>query len=106
MTLSIASPPLRVAALYHFCRLAGFEELRAPLASFCRAHGIKGTLLLAPEGINGTVAGSEAAIAGLIACLEAIPEFAVLEVKFSAAATVPFHRMEVRLKRESGTMVV
>jgi UPF0176 protein len=106
MTLSTASPPLRVAALYRFCRLAGFEELRAPLASFCRAHGIKGTLLLAPEGINGTVAGSEAAIAGLIAYLEAIPEFAGLEVKFSAAATMPFHRMKVRLKREIVTMGV
>ena len=106
MNLSTASPPLRVAALYHFCRLAGFEELRAPLASFCCTHGIKGTLLLAPEGINGTVAGSEAAIDGLIAYLRSIPEFAGLEVKFSAAVKMPFHRMKVRLKREIVTMGV
>lgn len=106
MTLSTVPSPLRVAALYHFCRLPGFAELRAPLASFCNAHGIKGTLLLAPEGINGTVAGSVAAIDALIAHLRDIPGFAGLEVKFSAAASMPFHRMKVRLKREIVTMGV
>jgi len=106
MNLSTTSPPLRVAALYHFYRLAGFAELRAPLASFCDAHGIRGTLLLAPEGINGTVAGSEAAIAGLVAYLRSIPEFAGLEVKSSTASKMPFHRMKVRLKREIVTMGV
>jgi UPF0176 protein len=106
MNLSTLPQAFRVAALYRFCRLGRFEELREPLAAFCCAHGIKGTLLLASEGINGTVAGGEADIASLVAYLESIPEFAGLEVKFSTAATMPFHRMKVRLKREIVTMGV
>jgi UPF0176 protein len=98
--------PFRVAALYRFVRLDRCEELRAPLAAFCCGRGIKGTLLIAREGINGTVAGSEAAIADLIAHLEAMPEFAGLDVKYSAAGEMPFHRMKVRLKREIVTMGV
>ena len=52
------SPQIRVAALYRFCRLDALEALRTPLAAFCCGRGIKGTLLLAREGINGTVAGA------------------------------------------------
>lgn len=106
MKQTVASEPFRVAALYRFCRLERFESLRAPLAEFCCGRGIKGTLLLAREGINGTVAGGEAAIAELIAHLQSIPEFAGLEVKYSNAAEMPFHRMKVRLKREIVTMGV
>ncbi len=106
MTSTPQNAPFRVAALYRFCRLERFEELRAPLAAFCCGRGIKGTLLLAREGINGTVAGSEAAIAELIAYLEAMPEFAGLELKYSTADEMPFHRMKVRLKREIVTMGV
>ncbi|MEP9389762.1 rhodanese-related sulfurtransferase [Mesorhizobium sp. KR9-304] len=101
-----SSTPFRVAALYRFVRLDRCEELRAPLAAFCCGRGIKGTLLIAREGINGTVAGSETAIAELIAHLEAMPEFAGLDVKYSAASEMPFHRMKVRLKREIVTMGV
>jgi UPF0176 protein len=96
----------QVAALYRFSRLDNFEALRAPLAAFCHERGIKGTLLLAAEGINGTVAGGAAAIAALIAYLESIPELSGLEVKFSRAAAMPFHRLKVRLKREIVTMGV
>ncbi len=106
MDLSTLSLPFHVAALYRFCRLERFEALRAPLLAFCDAQGIKGTLLLAREGINGTVAGSEAGIAALVAYLEAVPEFEGLEVKHSTAAAMPFHRMKVRLKREIVTMGV
>ncbi|TGS51832.1 hypothetical protein EN826_034570, partial [Mesorhizobium sp. M1D.F.Ca.ET.183.01.1.1] len=95
---------VRVAALYRFARLEGLEALRAPLAAFCCGRGIKGTLLLAHEGINGTVAGSEDAIAALIDHLQAIEALAGLEVKYSGAAEMPFHRMKVRLKREILTM--
>ena len=98
--------PLRVAALYRFARLDAFEALRAPLAAFCCGRGIKGTLLLAHEGINGTVAGGEAAIAELIDHLETIEGLAGLEVKYSSAEAMPFHRMKVRLKREIVTMGV
>jgi UPF0176 protein len=82
------------------------RALRTPLAAFCCGRGIKGTLLLAQEGINGTVAGSETDIADLIDYLEAIEGLADLEVKYSSAAEMPFHRMKVRLKREIVTMGV
>jgi UPF0176 protein len=106
MTSPTPTKPIRVAALYRFARLEAFEELRAPLAAFCCGRGIKGTLLLAHEGINGTVAGSEAAIAALIEHLESIEGLAGLEVKYSSASEMPFHRMKVRLKREIVTMGV
>jgi UPF0176 protein len=104
--MDLSPPPFRVAALYRFCRLEDPAALRAELAAFCCARGIKGTLLLASEGINGTVAGSEGAIAELIAHLETVPGLAGFDVKFSHAAEMPFHRMKVRLKREIVTMGV
>ncbi len=106
MKPSTPNLPVRVAALYRFCRLEAFAALRQPLAAFCCGRGIKGTLLLAHEGINGTVAGSDAAIADLIAYLEAIPALSGLDVKYSSAAEMPFHRMKVRLKKEIVTMGV
>ncbi|QDC00575.1 rhodanese-related sulfurtransferase [Mesorhizobium sp. 8] len=106
MDLSPSKPLFRVAALYRFARLDGHEELRAPLAAFCCARGIKGTLLLAPEGINGTVAGTAEAICELVAHLQALPGLDGLDVKYSHAVDMPFHRMKVRLKREIVTMGV
>jgi UPF0176 protein len=100
------SASYKVAALYRFCHLGDHVVLRAPLLGFCRANGIRGTLLLAPEGINGTVAGSDEAISALLARLEAIPGLRGVEAKFSRAAEMPFHRMKVRLKREIVTMSV
>lgn len=99
-------PGVLVAALYRFHPLEAPDALRQPLAAFCCARGIKGTLLLAPEGINGTVVGTDAAVAELIAHVEAIPGLAGLEVKYSRAADMPFHRMKVRLKKEIVTMGV
>ncbi|RWO14898.1 MAG: rhodanese-related sulfurtransferase [Mesorhizobium sp.] len=104
--MTLPNQAVRVVALYRFARLDDFEALRAPLAAFCCGRGIKGTLLLAHEGINGTVAGSEADIAALIDHLESIEGLAGLEVKYSSAAQMPFHRMKVRLKREIVTMGV
>ena len=104
MTSSSPEEAFRVAALYRFCRLDRFESLRAPLAAFCCGKGIKGTLLLAHEGINGTVAGHPEAIAALMEWLEAVPEFTGLDIKYSFASEMPFHRMKVRLKREIVTM--
>jgi UPF0176 protein len=102
--MTLSNRPFRVAALYRFVRLDAFEALRAPLAAFCCERGIKGTLLLAHEGINGTVAGSETAIAQLIDHLQSTEGLAGLEVKYSSASEMPFHRMKVRLKREIVTM--
>jgi len=96
--------PIRVAALYRFARFAEPAALRAPLLEACEASGIKGTLLLAREGINGTIAGTPEAIERILAHIRALPGCAGLEVKDSTAETMPFHRMKVRLKREIVTM--
>ena len=81
--------PCKVAALYRFCRLDGFEALREPLLALCTGEGIKGTLLLAREGINGTVAGPEAGIDRLMAWLDAHIGLAGMELKFSTASAMP-----------------
>jgi len=95
-----------VAALYHFTRLSDFEALKAPLLDLCNMYEIRGTILLAREGINGTVAGTDQAIAELMAFLRADPRLAELEHKESRAADMPFYRMKVRLKKEIVTMGV
>ena len=102
--MSDATMPICVAALYHFTRFDDPEALRGPLASLCLSQGIRGTLLLAREGINGTIAGTDGCIAAVLAQIAALPGCAGLEVKFSRAAALPFHRMKVRIKREIVTM--
>ncbi len=95
-----------VAALYRFVTLDNFRELREPLLDFCRQHQVLGTLLLADEGINGTVAGSREGIDALIAYLRADPRMASLSWKESYHDEPPFLRMKVKLKREIVTMGV
>jgi len=95
-----------VAALYHFARFPRFESFRAELDAVARENGIKGTLLLAAEGINGTIAGTNEGIAKILAFLRAQPEFAALVHKESRASKMPFLRMKVRLKKEIVTMGV
>lgn len=80
--------------------------LRSPLLALCREQGLKGSLLLAPEGINGTVAGLEEGIGRLLRFLEELPGFHGAEIKFSTAPSMPFRRMKVRLKKEIVTMGV
>lgn len=98
------SEPVCVAALYRFTRFADADRLREPLERVCRAQGVRGTLLLAAEGINGTIAGSADGIDHVLAHIRSLPDCADLDVKFSGASTMPFHRMKVRLKREIVTM--
>ncbi|MBR2573360.1 MAG: rhodanese-related sulfurtransferase [Loktanella sp.] len=93
-----------VAALYHFTRFADPAALRGPLLELCRTRGISGTLLLAGEGINGTVAGDRVGIDAVLAHIRALPGCADMEWKESTAVDAPFHRMKVRLKREIVTM--
>ena len=100
----LVNMPITVVALYRFARFTRFLDLQAPLATLCRDLGIKGTLLLAHEGINGTVAGSRASITKLVEFLEAIPEISGMEIKYSFAPVMPFNRMKVRLKKEIVTM--
>jgi UPF0176 protein len=95
---------ITVAALYHFTTFHAPESLRLPLHEVCRTHGIKGTLLLAPEGINGTVAGTSDAIAALLIYIRSMPGCAALDVKFSTAVTMPFFRMKVQVKKEIVTL--
>ncbi|RLQ21586.1 rhodanese-related sulfurtransferase [Seongchinamella sediminis] len=98
--------PVVVAALYHFVTLEDFHELREPLLDVCRDAGVKGTLLLAHEGINGTVAGPREGIDTVLAYLRADPRLAALEHKESFDEAMPFYRMKVKLKREIVTMGV
>jgi UPF0176 protein len=98
----------KVAAFYQFAALPDFRELREPLRAFCAGLGLKGSILLAAEGINGTVAGSDDGIDALVAELRNGTLFRgrldQLELKFSRAAAMPFGRMKVRLKREIVTL--
>lgn len=96
--------PIRVAALYRFARFADPDAIRTPLAALCCGLGVKGTLLIAAEGINGTIAGTDAAIDRVVAHVRALPGCADVDVKLSRAASMPFHRMKVRIKREIVTM--
>ncbi|WP_083455561.1 oxygen-dependent tRNA uridine(34) hydroxylase TrhO [Sphingopyxis sp. 113P3] len=95
-----------VAALYRFAPFDDPAGLRQPLIELCAEQAIKGTLLLAREGINGTIAGSAEGIEAVIAHIRALPGCAELDVKYSAAAAMPFQRMKVRLKKEIVTMKV
>ncbi|WP_281973308.1 rhodanese-related sulfurtransferase [Ruegeria faecimaris] len=93
-----------IAALYHFTRFANHEALRAPLLELCRAQSVKGTLLLAQEGINGTIAGPRAGIDAVLAHIRALPGCADLEWKEATSDQPPFGKIKVRLKKEIVTM--
>jgi UPF0176 protein len=98
----------KVAAFYQFVTLPDITALRSPLHALCVQLGLKGSVLLAPEGINGTLAGSLEGIDGLVNELRSGALFAGrldnLELKYSAARTMPFQRMKVRLKKEIVTL--
>lgn len=96
--------PIKVAALYRFVSFDAPEELQTQILERCTAGAIKGTILLAHEGINGTVAGNPLAIEALIAFLRTIPGCAELDVKYSHAKEMPFYRMKVRIKKEIVTL--
>jgi UPF0176 protein len=94
----------KVAAFYQFASLPDFRELREPLRALCRDLALKGSVLLAHEGINGTLAGSVEAIDQFVDALRHGDLFGGrldrLELKFSTAAAMPFGRLKVRLKKE------
>ncbi|SIO50722.1 UPF0176 protein [Rhodovulum sp. ES.010] len=93
-----------VAALYRFTRFENPEILRAPLLEACTAAGVCGTLLLAREGINGTIAGPRAGVDAVLGHIRCLPGCADLRWTESVARERPFGRMKVRLKREIVTM--
>src|SRR3978361_2127788 len=99
---------IKVAAFYQFAALPDFQQLREPLRALCTHLGLKGSVLLAHEGINGALAGSDEAIA---ACVKEQTQGVLfggrldnLELKFSGAAAMPFQRLKVRLKKEIVTL--
>ncbi len=95
-----------VAALYKFVDLPDYADLRAPLRAIMDAHKVKGTLLLAREGVNGTIAGSRDGIDAVLAHLRSDPRLADLEHKESYCDAQPFLRAKVRLKKEIVTLGV
>jgi len=95
-----------VCALYHFVRLPDFERLRGPLKKLMESNAVRGTLLLAPEGINGTIAGSRDGVDSILKWLNEDERFADLRRKESFADEMPFNRAKVKLKKEIVTMGV
>lgn len=94
----------RVAALYRFTRFPDPAAIQGPLAALCCGLGVKGTLLLAREGINGTIAGEDAAIEAVLDHIRALPGCEDLQPKTAWAERMPFYRMKVRLKKEIVTL--
>ena len=99
----MSDAPVRVDALYRFARLDDPHALRGALLALARAGGVRGTLLLAGEGVNGTVAGAPDALDRLLAPIRALPGGA-LSLKHSWADASPFRRLKVKVKREIVTM--
>jgi len=109
MTLSISANSHQarvVAALYKFVRLPDYREMQSSLLDRCKRLQLKGTLLLAEEGINGTIAGSREAIDLFFDYLYRDRRFLNLEYRESIAAELPFQRLKVKLKQEIVTMGV
>jgi UPF0176 protein len=100
--------PYQVAAFYQFAALPDFRELREPLRAVCARLALKGSVLLAEEGINGTLAGTNDAIGDLVRELRDGELFGGrldnLELKFSQGSLMPFQRLKVRLKKEIVTL--
>ena len=99
-------PDFLTAAFYQFVALSDTAAMQAPLLACCEAHGVKGLVLLASEGINGTIAGSPVGVRAVLAWLRSDPRLAHLKHKEATASTDPFYRMKVRLKREIVTLGV
>jgi UPF0176 protein len=93
-----------VATFYQFVDLPDYREKRQELQEFCQEQAIKGTILLAREGMNGTIAGTPGSIASVLAFLRSDHRFANLEPQESACERLPFQRLKIRLKKEIVTL--
>ena len=93
-----------ICALYKFTRLDDFETIQLPLKGFLDSLSVKGTLLLAREGINGTISGNQSSLEKVLEYLQSDSRFLGLEYKFSYSKKTPFKRLKVKLKKEIVTM--
>jgi UPF0176 protein len=98
--------PYLTAAFYMFVDLPDFIARKQSLLDVCEQHNVKGLILLAPEGINSTIAGAPTDVYAVLAYLKKDPKFAALQHKESWSDLPPFHRMKVRLKKEIVTLGV
>ncbi|MBL4827760.1 MAG: rhodanese-related sulfurtransferase [Spongiibacteraceae bacterium] len=104
--MSSPTQTIVVCALYKFVTLENYQELREPLLATMKEHGVRGTLLLAKEGINGTIAGSRGAIDAVLNWLRQDERLSNIDSKESLTHKPPFHRSKVKLKKEIVTMGV
>lgn len=95
---------LTVAAFYKFVALSDFADLQSPIKEICQQHEVKGTILLAAEGINGTIAGSRKSIDAVFAHIQSDPRLSDMDIKESTATEPPFAKLKVRLKKEIVTI--
>lgn len=103
---TMSASQITVCALYKFVRLENFEALRAPLLAKMESLDVKGTLLLANEGINGTISGSHSGIEQVLKFLAEDPSLSKISYKVAFNDENPFHRTKVKLKKEIVTMGV
>lgn len=99
-----AAPAFRVASLYQFAPFDDCVTIQRSLREACERFGVRGTLIVAPEGINGTIAGSAGAIEQVVLQIRSLPGCADMTVKDSTAVEMPFHRLKVKIKDEIVTM--
>jgi len=96
--------PLTVVTFYKFVALPDYPALQQPLQASCQQHGVKGTILLAKEGINGTIAGTPAGVQAILEHLQSDARLSDIEIKTSLASEPPFEKLKVRLKKEIVTL--
>jgi UPF0176 protein len=93
-----------VATFYKFVALSDYAALQPPLKAIAQAQGVKGTILLAQEGINGTISGTQPSVEAVLAYLKSDPRLSDIDIKLSPANALPFERLKVRLKQEIVTL--
>jgi UPF0176 protein len=93
-----------VATFYKFVALSDYAALQQPLKAIAQAQGVKGTILLAQEGINGTISGTQPSVEAVLAYLKSDPRLSDIDIKLSPAHALPFERLKVRLKQEIVTL--
>jgi UPF0176 protein len=102
--MTAETSPITVAAFYRFHRLTDLPRRRAELQALCDQHRVRGILLIAPEGFNGTIATRADALDAVLNGIKAITGATDIEAKFSATANPPFRRLKVRIKKEIVTI--